>query len=89
MHTLGFEFIELCNIGRIWLMHFLGYCEANVLIECFKVNEFNKETTDQKQEQYYQAVDLHSDEMGLHYESEITTGRTYSVFRGKTEPMGS
>lgn len=62
-------------------MQFLGYYEANVLSECFKVNQFNEEMTDQKEEQCYGGVDLCSDEMGLHYESEITSGRTYSVFR--------
>lgn len=70
-------------------MQFLSYCEASVLSEYVKVNQFNKETTDQKYEQYCQGVDLCSDETGSHYGSEITSGRTYSVFRGQAAPMVS
>lgn len=29
-------------------MQFLGYCMADVLGECFKLNQFNKETADRK-----------------------------------------
>lgn len=36
------ELIELYNVGRVWLMQFLGYCEANVLSEYLKVNQLIK-----------------------------------------------
>lgn len=40
--SLVLGFIGLCNVGRVCPMQFLGYCVADILGECFKVNQFNK-----------------------------------------------
>lgn len=53
--SLVLAFIGLRNVGTIfpkqfvaYCVAFLDYCVVDVLGECFKVNQFNKEATDRK-----------------------------------------